>query len=84
MDDVFYEIIPGVGFKADYVVHASGDYFIKIVIDDNELPAMTVQAYGMYFFFSDTIIISMYAMLSHNCRNLCYANYIQMYFDNRF
>lgn len=49
INNIFYEIIPGVGFRADYVVHTPGDYFIKIVIDDEELPLVTVPCDGMYF-----------------------------------
>ena len=34
---IHYEAISGVGFKADYVVHTPGYYFIMIAIDGKDL-----------------------------------------------
>lgn len=49
--DIFYEVIPCVGFRGDYVVDTPGDYFIKIIIGHHQLPIIKITAHGKYTYF---------------------------------
>ena len=52
--DIHYEVIPGVGYKADYVVHTPGYYFIMIAIDGKDLFPIVLPVIGTYLHFTST------------------------------